>query len=562
MRWRIAILCLALGACAESGSAPDDAGADVGPADVGGDGGVLPADAGFEEPDAGMTDSGAADTGVTDAGASPGFVAYAGGTYAQSFDGLPVNHDSDGDLIEVLGGRGPFGFDQLRFLPASGLEGWYFANHGGSGEDTEVRSHDGRRSGSFGRGVVAFGSDGAEDRALGALPTGNQIARFGVVLRNDSAVTYRQLTVAFAGEQWRRGNTARPNTLGFEYGLGEHLDAEGLTADPELSFRSVNTSSTATEIALDGNASEHRVHLEKTLHGILWRPGESLVLRFTIDELSGQDDGLAIDDFTFSASPVQAEPDAGTDAGVAPDGGDDAGVPADAGEADGGGAPDSGETPDSGVGAVELLGDGSFEGLVGTYAQGASLGQWRVVTAVGGARVLEQGVTAHHGQAVFAFDSYTTGSAPSGFGDNRIDTCVPFDPTRALHMSFAFFLDAAAMSNDVRVRLNPNFYASVADCEADVALGVTTGRLAGNWANADWDVRGAAAGAQAESWFVATSATHTGGGPAAGPMVYTPADYPPGAEAVRMSVRIRDDAFVSDPTRRVYLDAVSLSQPE
>jgi hypothetical protein len=198
-----------------------------------------------------------------------------------------------------------------------------------------------------------------------------------------------------------------------------------------------------------------------------------------------------------------------------------------------------------------------FTGLVGSYPSGAIMGDWTVVAASDEAVVslaAAVGVTAWSGDAVFSFASYP---ANPGFGDNRIDVCVPFDPNLALDFELAIYPEVAEVTDALRLRVNPNFYADLPACEADVAANSTAGRLLGNWANEDWDVRLGSAMAMPEAWTLATESTH---GTQVGAMHVPPAQYPELATVVRFSVRLRDDGFAADPTRRIYLDAIRLSQ--
>lgn len=219
-------------------------------------------------------------------------------TYAQDFNGLNQTG------AETLTGKGPHPFSALTsgsLTPAiTGMEGWYLANPGGSSTGTEYRAQDGSLSGSAGRGVVSFGLAGSGNRALGALPTSNQIGSFGVVLENTSAVTIPGITVAFTGQQWRAGDAGIFNTLSFAYGLGGSID-DATTSFAALDFTSPNTSGGNT--ALDGNLAINQVQRSATISGLDWLPGTSLALRWNMNEVTGQDTGLAIDNLQINAVP-------------------------------------------------------------------------------------------------------------------------------------------------------------------------------------------------------------------------------------------------------------------
>jgi hypothetical protein len=226
-------------------------------------------------------------------------VAYPGGTYTNAFDGLPTVAMSSTMLEETITGKGPFAFTALTSVPVTGMTGWQLANPTGSSMDTEFRVQDGSLAGSMGRGIVSFGADGSAERALGVLATSNQIGVFGVRIKNTGTATLTSITVAFTGEQWRRGDVATPDKLTFEYGVADGIDATTLTADTDLDFTSPVTGTTGTNAAVDGNANHTPV--SKTITGLSWAPNATLVLRWTAGTGTGKDDGLAIDDFSFSA---------------------------------------------------------------------------------------------------------------------------------------------------------------------------------------------------------------------------------------------------------------------
>jgi large repetitive protein len=229
-------------------------------------------------------------------------VNYNGGTYTQNFDGLPVTG------TQTLTGKGPFSFADLTSLTISGMDGWQFGNPLGTSANTEFKTHNGSLAGSAGRGVVSFGVDGETDRALGALPTSNQVSRFGLLLVNSSGLVMENVTVSFTGEQWRRGDRENgPNTLLFAYGTTNNADgingAGVANLDASLNFVSPITTG-ATEIALNGNLPGNQVFRSAVLSGFQWNPGEILAVRWTMNDITGQDDGLAIDNFSFTATAV------------------------------------------------------------------------------------------------------------------------------------------------------------------------------------------------------------------------------------------------------------------
>ena len=234
-------------------------------------------------------------------------LSYAGGDYTQSFDGLPL---SDGILppSTTITGQGPH--DLNGQLGSTGLDGWTISNFGGSSGNTEFRAQDGSLAGSNGRGVVSFGTDNSTERALGVLATSNQISRFGLSLVNDTGAPFTKLQIAFTGEQWRRGNVPTPpatipDLLAFSYTITgvptDNINTGTFTDVAALSYTSPNTQAAPTEVALDGNAAGNQVALSHTIGGINWGPGEALILRWTGQDITGQDDGLAVDSLRVTA---------------------------------------------------------------------------------------------------------------------------------------------------------------------------------------------------------------------------------------------------------------------
>jgi hypothetical protein len=66
------------------------------------------------------------------------------------------------------------------------------------------------------------------------------------------------------------------------------------------SFSSPNTQIAPTEVALDGNLAANQVGVSAAVSNINWAPGATLILRWSAAQDSGQDDGLAIDNLSFS----------------------------------------------------------------------------------------------------------------------------------------------------------------------------------------------------------------------------------------------------------------------
>ncbi len=217
-----------------------------------------------------------------------GQISYAGGAYTQNFDTLPAGGTF------TLPNNGPFGLADAPVL-AGGLGGWSFAKYEGTGTVALFRVDAGSStSGS----VYSYGTGTATDRALGLLASGTTIARFGSALVNNTGQTITQFTLSYTGEEWRRGSAAA-NKLTFEYATdATDINTGTFTAAPALDFTAPNT--TGTSVAVDGNAAANRTAVSATVTGLNWAPGQTLTLRWTDVNDSGNDDGLAVDDLSFT----------------------------------------------------------------------------------------------------------------------------------------------------------------------------------------------------------------------------------------------------------------------
>jgi len=216
------------------------------------------------------------------------------GAYSQDFNSLPSTGST------TLTGRGPHAFADG--FPGSSLSGWYGANLGGSSSNTEFRAQNGSLAGSTGRGVVSFGADASAERALGALPTSNQISSFGALFSNASNDTINEITITFTAEQWRRGSVTEPNRLLFTYDLASSIDL-ALTPFGALDAVSPNMQASPTEVAIDGNDPGNQALVSATLTNLAWAPGSTLAIRWTINDITGQDNGLAIDNLSIVPAP-------------------------------------------------------------------------------------------------------------------------------------------------------------------------------------------------------------------------------------------------------------------
>lgn len=222
-----------------------------------------------------------------------------GSVYTQDFNTLIQTGSG------VIPGRGPFDVTTGN-LSSGSLPGWTFSNYLGTNEETEWKAQNGSLSGSSGRGVVSFGLTGDSDRALGTLATDKQIGRFGLTIQNNTGSILDSFSLSYDGEIWRSGGgtpTPVTNNLFFSYAIvssSPSINGTGFTDVASLTY--TMTAFSPFETAVNGNLNP--TFLSDTIGGLTWNPGDYLIVRWSGQDASGQDNGLAVDNITFSATAV------------------------------------------------------------------------------------------------------------------------------------------------------------------------------------------------------------------------------------------------------------------
>lgn len=217
----------------------------------------------------------------------------AGANYSQNFDGLITTGATNNAA------NGPFEITNANFA-GSNVPGWYVEKYGGSGTGVFFSANDGAsNSGS----VFSYGTTSATDRALGALASGTRISRAGVLLTNNTGATLNSLTISFVTEMWRKGNAAVAHVYPFSYKINAAGINDATDFIPVTGLNLVTPNLTGTnDLARNGNDPNFRTAVTQTITGISWPAGQTLALRWDDVNEAGNDDGLAIDDFVFSAS--------------------------------------------------------------------------------------------------------------------------------------------------------------------------------------------------------------------------------------------------------------------
>lgn len=193
--------------------------------------------------------------------------------------------------FDTLGSTGSSDFTPL---------GWEFAETGSNANTFYAAGTGSLTSGN----TYSFGSTGSSDRALGELTSESLRSTIGVSFTNGSSPAIESLSLEYWGEQWRIGNTgaARSDRLDFQYSLDAASLVTGTWINLDtLDFLSPITSASSVG-ALDGNDPANRTKLNGVLNGLNIETGNTIWIRWQSIDIGGSDDGLAVDDFSLTAS--------------------------------------------------------------------------------------------------------------------------------------------------------------------------------------------------------------------------------------------------------------------
>lgn len=215
----------------------------------------------------------------------------AGSTYTQNFDSLATS-----------GSNTPW--DNNTTLP-----GWFLFRQPAPG--TAITSYN-AGTGSLTTGsFYSFGLSGSSERALGAVgsggsywgspATGAVAGWMAVGLQNNTGATLTSFSVSYDGEQWRNSGNTNAQTMRFEYGFGTAFTSVPSWLAPGGNFDWDSPVTSGSAGAIDGNTVGQVAGRGGTISGQTWAPGETLWLRWVEVNDAGDDHGMAIDNFTFTA---------------------------------------------------------------------------------------------------------------------------------------------------------------------------------------------------------------------------------------------------------------------
>jgi predicted extracellular nuclease len=170
--------------------------------------------------------------------------------------------------------------------------GWAFVEAGGNTTYTA-----GTGSSTAGD-TYSFGATASSERAFGSLASNSLQSTIGACFTNNTGGTITSLDIAYTGEEWRLGVINRADSLTFGYST----DATDLTTGTWTAVAALNfsTPDQVTVGAKDGNSAADRTAISNTISGLSITSGATVWIRWVDPNISGSDDGLAVDDFSLN----------------------------------------------------------------------------------------------------------------------------------------------------------------------------------------------------------------------------------------------------------------------
>lgn len=197
--------------------------------------------------------------------------------------------------------------------------GWFLFNS----NLAAITSYNAGNGGSNGGNFYSFGATGSTERALGGVgastspyfgtpgPASGAVAGWiAFAVTNTTGTTLTNFGVGFNGEQWRNGGATSPNvsvaqTMVLEYGFGATFAAVTTWTAPGGNFDWTSpVFGTTAGAAVDGNTTGLVAGRGGTISNLTWNNGDTLWIRWVERNDAGNDHGLAIDNFSFSATPT------------------------------------------------------------------------------------------------------------------------------------------------------------------------------------------------------------------------------------------------------------------
>lgn len=204
--------------------------------------------------------------------------------------------------LTTLGSAYTQGFDDLANTGTTNslsINGWYLDEAGtSSANNGQYRADNGNNNGGD---TYSYGATSGTDRAFGQLLSGTLTPIIGASFTNDTGETITSLDVAYTGEMWRLGTSSRLDADRLDFQLS--TDATSLTIGTWDDYDDLDFSSPVTNSTLglrDGNLTANRTNLSFTISDLNIADGDTFWIRWNDFNVTGADDGLAVDDFSLT----------------------------------------------------------------------------------------------------------------------------------------------------------------------------------------------------------------------------------------------------------------------
>lgn len=228
-------------------------------------------------------------------------LALTGAANAQySFTGSTITENFDG----LLNAASPFTSTIGAQANVPGIA-WVATKNAGSGTTAMPYTTD-TGAGNSG-GVYNYGLSSANpDRALGSVASGSNAPTIGVAVTNNSGAAITEFTIVFRSEQYRSSTTTQ-NFLTFGWASSA---LAGVTDSNFLTFAGFTANASAdvigdNPVAANGALANPSIrNYSVTISGLNIPAGDKIYLRWSDFNDVGNDAGLSIDDFSFSAVPT------------------------------------------------------------------------------------------------------------------------------------------------------------------------------------------------------------------------------------------------------------------
>jgi len=204
-----------------------------------------------------------------------------GATASQNFNAGSLDNGS-GNMLNTF----PSGWGLEEAGSGTSANGFYRAGTGSSGAG-DARS---------------FGAANSQERAFGSLGSGSVRPTLGFGFTNNTNNTITQMNISYVGEQWRTGDSLPiVDTLVFEYSLNASSIDDSAATWTSVNALHFYSPTPVHQGPLDGNLAANQTSLSSTITAQVAN-ASTVYFRWRDGDISGTEDGLAIDDFSMTVT--------------------------------------------------------------------------------------------------------------------------------------------------------------------------------------------------------------------------------------------------------------------